>query len=257
MTNESLPQMAVTWLNHATCAHCCQVGLVPSIDESCISPTVLLGLDGVESDDSPRTWQLTWIACLCWIVFETFRFIAASSALDLVPPTIHWAFVLRTGSRSGDFGMECLMLLLLRAREGMACFGTGFWGNFVLSAFESMSTALMNGLATLRLMKTCPWYGIRYSHLRSSRVHLEHAGCERSHCSRSQKRLIFGCRKDIATLIFMRLQRVQRPVLFGSPTIRANLLVVSSLVVTLCYIPISRLWVGFNSRLTVAYRRTL
>lgn len=92
-----------------------------------------------------------------------------------------------TGSGSGDFGMECFRVSKWHAWETVACFGTEFSRSFVLFTFENTSTALTRGFVTSRLINTCPCCGIRYSHLRPSCLHLEHAGRERSHCLRSEK----------------------------------------------------------------------
>lgn len=70
---------------------------------------------------------------------------------------------------------------LRRVGKGLACFGPGFSGRFVLSALENISTALTCRSVKLRLIKTCPCSGTIYSHLRPRRLHLEHSGRERSH----------------------------------------------------------------------------
>jgi hypothetical protein len=67
-----------------------------------------------------------------------------------------------------------------------------------------MSTALTKGFTAVRLINNCPCCEIRYWHLRPRRLHLEHAGRERSHFT------------------FVCIHVVQRPVLFGSPTISSE-----------------------------------
>jgi hypothetical protein len=143
--------------------------------------------------------------------------------------------IIYTGSGSGEFRIERSRFSLWGAPECVADFGPEFSGSFVLSAFENMSTALTNGFVTLRLIKTCPCGGFRYSHRKPSRLHLEHAGRKRSHWSRKvRKGSIICCWKDIGTFTFIRLQMVQRPALFGSPTI-CSILFLDPSDVALCY----------------------
>jgi hypothetical protein len=106
----------------------------------------------------------------------------------------------------------------------VAGFASEVYDRFVLSVFDNMSAAFMNGLVTLRLMKTYPCCAIRYSRLRSSRLHLEHAGRERSHCLKCQKRADILSREGQCYLHLRALTNV-----------RVWKLVVSSSVVALCY----------------------